>query len=140
MSSPEEIAALIAHNDARGQKGVQPLNWDGGLAAEAQDYANTLAASKNLQHSGVQGQGENLFMSSGDASLEDAVRAWLDEEKNYHGEKIGEGDFMSWGHYTQCMWNTTTNVAVSKARGDDGSTWIVGRYTPPGNWEGQTPY
>lgn len=56
MSSPEEIAALIAHNDARGQKGVQPLNWDGGLAAEAQDYANTLAASKNLQHSGVQGE------------------------------------------------------------------------------------
>lgn len=40
-------------------------------------------------------------MSSGDASLEDAVRAWLDEEKNYHGEKIGEGDFMSWGHYSK---------------------------------------
>lgn len=40
-------------------------------------------------------------MSSGDASLEDAVRAWLDEEKNYHGEKIGEGDFMSWGHYSE---------------------------------------
>lgn len=39
-------------------------------------------------------------MSSGDASLEDAVRAWLDEEKNYHGEKIGEGDFASFGHYS----------------------------------------
>lgn len=46
------------------------------------------------------GQGENLYMSSGDASLEDAVRAWLDEEKNYHGEKIGEGDFASFGHYS----------------------------------------
>lgn len=56
MSSPEEIAALNAHNDARAQKGVQALNWDGNLAADAQNYANTLAASKNLEHSGVQGE------------------------------------------------------------------------------------
>lgn len=40
----------------------------------------------------------------------------------------------------QCMWSSTTNVAVAKARADDGSTWIVGRYSPPGNWSGETPY
>jgi hypothetical protein len=96
-------------------------------------------------------------MSSGDATLSDAVRAWLGEEANYHGEKIGEGDFAAWGHYSesvrvllctarltrpaaQCLWRGTTNVAVAKVRAGDGSTWVVGRYTPPGNMSGETPY
>ncbi|KAL5387180.1 hypothetical protein DPSP01_003791 [Paraphaeosphaeria sporulosa] len=136
----EQREALTAHNDARAQKNVQPLTWDGNLANDAQGYAQVLADTQDFKHSGVQGQGENLFMSSGDASLADAVRAWLGEEANYHGEKIGEGDFAAWGHYTQCMWHNTTNVAVAKARSGDGSTWIVGRYSPPGNWGGETPY
>ena len=25
----------------------------------------------------------------------------MNEKKNYHGEKIGEGNFGSYGHYTQ---------------------------------------
>ena len=51
----EQRAALNTHNDARAQKGVAGLNWDAGLANEAQAYAQQLANSKNLQHSGVQG-------------------------------------------------------------------------------------
>jgi hypothetical protein len=26
---------------------------------------------------------------------------WLDEEKNYHGEVIPQGDFGSYGHYSK---------------------------------------
>lgn len=45
-------------------------------------------------------------MSSGDASLTDATRAWLNEAPNYHGENIPDGDFGSYGHYTQVCLTT----------------------------------
>lgn len=44
-------------------------------------------------------------MSSGDASLTDAVNAWLDEKPNYNGQKIPDGNFGSYGHYTQVCVN-----------------------------------
>jgi hypothetical protein len=39
-------------------------------------------------------------MSTADASYSQAVQSWLDEEKDYGGEKIGEGDFGKWGHFS----------------------------------------
>lgn len=77
------------------------LTWDDALANDAKKYAQYLADNKKFEHSGVQGQGENLFMSSGNATLTDASRAWLAEKPNYHGEKIPDGNFGSYGHYTQ---------------------------------------
>lgn len=29
------------------------------------------------------------------------TKMWLDEEKNYHGEPIGQGNFGSYGHYSK---------------------------------------
>jgi hypothetical protein len=40
-------------------------------------------------------------MYTGDASFEDAVKAWLGEEKAYNGERIGDGKLADWGHYIQ---------------------------------------
>lgn len=40
----------------------------------------------------------------------------------------------------QCIWPTTTKVGLAAAKADNGATYIVGRYTPPGNWMGQTAY
>ncbi|KAK7720935.1 hypothetical protein SLS64_001228 [Diaporthe eres] len=128
-------SALNAHNDARRSAPGQQrpdLTWDDGLANDARQYAQHLADTKKFEHSGVNGQGENLFMSSGDASLTDATHAWLNEKPNYHGENIPDGDFGSYGHYTQ--------VGIASAKAADGATYIVGRYTPPGNWMGQNAY
>jgi uncharacterized protein YkwD len=91
---------LLSHNNARSSKGVSTLQWDDQLAKQAQTYAQELANKNTMQHSGVNGQGENLYMSTGDASFEDAVKSWLDEEKAYKGEKIGEGNLAAWGHYS----------------------------------------
>src|SRR5438876_222502 len=77
------------------------LTWDDGLANDAQQYAQHLADTNTFEHSGFPGQGENLYMSSGDASLTDATNAWLGEKPSYDGQKIPEGDFSSYGHYTQ---------------------------------------
>ena len=37
------------------------------------------------------------------------------------------------GHFTQLLWNSTTNVGMGHAIGSDGKVYIAARYTPPGN-------
>ena len=94
----ETTAALEVHNKARDAHGAPSMDWDPNLANEAKSCAQKLAKKNAMEHSGVSGQGENLYMSSASASFSEAVQNWLDEEKYYSGEKIGEGDFGKWGH------------------------------------------
>ncbi|KAH8765384.1 CAP domain-containing protein, partial [Diaporthe sp. PMI_573] len=125
-----------ARRSATGQKRPD-LTWDDSLTNDAKKYAQYLADNKKFEHSGAPGQGENLFMSSGNVSLLDATRAWLAEKPNYHGENIPDGNFGSYGHYTQCIWPTTMKLGLAAAKASNGATYIVARYTPPGNWYGQ---
>ena len=37
------------------------------------------------------------------------------------------------GHFTQLLWNATTNIGMGHAIGSDGTVYIAARYTPPGN-------
>ncbi|CAK3999489.1 Hypothetical predicted protein [Lecanosticta acicola] len=132
--------SLDLHNKARSAHGSQALAWDDQLARDAAHYAQKLADKDKMEHSNAAGQGENLFMATNDASFEDAVNAWLKEEASYGGEKIGEGNLGDWGHYTQCVWKDTTKVGIGKAKTKTGGTYIVARYTPPGNMMGDKPY
>lgn len=81
------------------------LIWDAHLAAAAEQWAQHLVAQgAGLQHStGDQrpGQGENLYWQSAGGTLANASQSWVNEDKDYHGEKIGEGNFEAYGHYTQ---------------------------------------
>ncbi|KAI0107984.1 glycoside hydrolase family 128 protein [Hypoxylon sp. NC0597] len=141
---PDQQKALDLHNNKRKAKGLKPLAWDNQLANNATTYAKHLAAIGKLEHSsGDQrpNQGENLaWASSSNNPLEMSAKMWLDEEKNYHGEPIGQGNFGSYGHYTQCMWKSTTKVGMGSAKDAKGGVYIVGRYSPPGNFVGQKPY
>jgi len=97
----DQQQALDLHNQARAGKGVPGLWWDEGLARDAQDWANYLRGVGGLEHS--TGGGENLYWqpwTSGD-SLAQASQAWINEASNYWGQAIGEGDFMSYGHYSE---------------------------------------
>ena len=100
-SSRNPGSALSTHNQARSTKKLSGLQWDDNLAKDAQAYAEKIAAKDRMAHAGIHGQGENPYMSTGDATYEQAVQAWLDEEKDYGGEKIGEGDFTKWGHFCE---------------------------------------
>jgi uncharacterized protein YkwD len=104
--SGDQQKALDMHNSKRKAKGLKPLAWDANLAAQATKYAQHLAKLSKMQHStGDQrpNQGENLAAGSalGGNPLERGTKMWLDEEKNYHGQKIGEGNFGSYGHYSE---------------------------------------
>ncbi|KAF2171889.1 hypothetical protein M409DRAFT_18120 [Zasmidium cellare ATCC 36951] len=139
-SSPQD-SAIATHNFARNTKSLPAVTWDDGLAADATAYAQKLADEDNMHHSGVEGQGENLYWSSeGNAELADAVQMWLKEGDKYHGEKIGEGNLSDWGHYTQVMWSGSTHLGMGKAQSKAGGTYIVARYTPQGNMYGEKPY
>jgi hypothetical protein len=50
----------------------------------------------------------------------------------------------SYGHYTQIVWDGTTDIGCGYAIGDVNGTGygilIVCRYGPSGNYRGQTPY
>ncbi|KAL8924400.1 MAG: hypothetical protein Q9172_002702 [Xanthocarpia lactea] len=146
----DEKKALQIHNQARRDAskssghGRPDLVWDNKLEKDAIAYAEHLCrANKGLQHSsGDQrpNQGENLYWSKPNGSLEAASKGWMDEKKNYHGQKIGEGDFGSYGHYTQAIWPSTTKIGVGMARDSDGGRFVVARYSPPGNWSGKDAY
>lgn len=127
FSSHGSKRPLQLHNLARANRRVKKLEWDDNLAREAESYAQTLSHSGVLQHSSIGSEGENLFVSSGDASFEDAVNSWLHEEKKYRGEHIGEGNLAHWGHFSQCVWHSTTHLGMGKARSKSGHTYIVRR-------------
>ncbi|KAB5536030.1 CAP domain-containing protein [Coniochaeta sp. 2T2.1] len=147
--SPDQQQALNIQNNGRKSKGLQPLQWDSHLADEAQKWANKLAREiGHMQHSTSQerpNQGENLFWGMASPGpykdpYTHAAQGWMNEAAKYHGEKIGEGDFGSFGHYTQCMWKSTTHIGMAAATDNKGGVYVVGRYSPPGNWSGQKPY
>ncbi|KAI0540309.1 glycoside hydrolase family 128 protein [Xylaria digitata] len=140
----DQQKALDVHNNKRKAKGLPPLAWDNQLAKNAEAYAKHLGQIGKLQHSsGDQrpNQGENLAWASASSTpFIMSANMWLAEEKNYHGEPIGQGDFGSYGHYTQCMWKSTTKIGMGWAKDAKGSVYVVGRYSPPGNMVGQKPY
>lgn len=160
LTSAEADPAVTAHNLARANKMVPKLQWDDRLAHDAQTYAKTLASTGKLEHSGNEVQGENLFVTErGDAKFEDAVLEWMRGETQYSGEKIGEGSSEEYEYFcecmkrirfcscpltffptAQCLWHSTTHVGMGKAKSLDGRTYIVARYSPPGNIAGEKPF
>ena len=52
----------------------------------------------------------------------------------------GAEDVLLTSGIAQCLWKDTTHVGMGKATTKSGATYIVARYTPPGNMMGQKPY
>lgn len=138
-------ALLSAHNRYRTEVGISPLQWSDTLAASAQSYAETLAASNRFAHSDTDGYGENLWKGTAGAySMTDMVNSW-GEEKAYFipnapfPEVSTTDNWQDVGHYTQIIWEATTEVGCGLATG---SGWdiLVCHYSPPGNFVGQQPY
>lgn len=133
---------LAAHNAVRAQVGTPPLKWNPRLADDARVWAERLARKGRLQHEEQRTEGENLWMGTANYfSLEEMVGAWAAERADYrHGEfpeVARKGRPV--GHYTQMVWRTTTHVGCAVAR-TDSEEILVCRYSPPGNWIGQTAY
>jgi Cysteine-rich secretory protein family len=137
---------LTAHNIERARMGVAPLRWDDRLTQQAQKWANHLASTQTFDHAPndpADDQGENLWMGTKRAySAEEMVAAWVDEKrwfKPYLFPNVSRtGNWKDVGHYVQVIWHNTTRVGCAVAEGG-GDEYLVCRYDPPGNWEGEFP-
>ena len=138
---------LDAHNAARRQVGIAPMQWSAPLAAAAGAHASQMSRSGHFAHSsqppGAQPQGENLWMGTrGAYSHAEMARSWIDERHLYDGgtvdQALSSGKFGDIGHYTQIIWRETRQVGcavASNARND----YLVCRYLPAGNVMGASP-
>ena len=147
-----ENTILNIHNQERAAVNNPALSWSSSLAADAQSWADhitTLGLGPNdlAPHATWEqrnGQGENLAWGSvGFFTPAEGVQMWAAEKSNYDGHPISASDFAPGvpmiGHYTQMVWKDTTQIGCGIAS-DAGQTYLVCRYSPAGNYMGQTPY
>ncbi|EDV91168.1 GH15654 [Drosophila grimshawi] len=116
----------------RDKHNCPPLLLDDALTQDSRVYAEELAQKEQLEHSSGD-YGENLCMTSGDPLK--CVRMWYDEIKDYN---FDEGKFsLETGHFTQLIWMSSKWLGIGKAKSKSGAMYVVGRYSPAGNVEGQ---
>ena len=140
--------ALLIHNNARSEVGVNNLKWSTELSKDAAEWATHMAKEDRMYHSENEdrpNQGENLFYTTATDSLTSARNAsqlWYEEIELYTYSPIlsGENDFYAIGHYTQMIWSSTTEVGMAMAVSGSGKTYVAARYSPQGNFVGQYPY
>jgi uncharacterized protein YkwD len=130
---------LSIHNGERAEVGVPALVWSDELAAGAQTWADQLATTGVAAHSGAPGVGENIAeWTHYPGALTAMVQFWVDEKNGYTlvPFQLGDDDH---GHYTAMVWETTTEIGCGMATGSV-NDFLVCRYSPPGNANGQLPY
>ncbi|XP_010530686.1 PREDICTED: pathogenesis-related protein 1-like [Tarenaya hassleriana] len=128
-----------AHNQARAEVGVGPIEWDETVAAYARDYANQRRGDCSLTHSSGP-YGENIAWGGGDLSGTAAVKMWVDEKADYDYNTNTCRAGKQCGHYTQIVWRDSVRLGCAKVTCDDGGTFITCNYDPRGNFIGQWPY
>jgi pathogenesis-related protein 1 len=142
---------LGEHNAARSQVGVGTLSWSKSLALGAQKWSDKLKSEDcKMRHDPNTPYGENIYWAwSSDANVgglisepDEAVTMWVNEESFYNYEKNTCKAGEQCGHYTQVVWESTTEVGcgVSSCFDGDAQTdvWVC-RYSPAGN-DGSRPF
>ncbi|KIY64725.1 PR-1-like protein, partial [Cylindrobasidium torrendii FP15055 ss-10] len=129
---------LATHNSAREEYGAPPLVWDDNLAGSVQNYTDRCQFSHS---NGGGAYGENIAASTEPGwSIQDAVDQWMAESCAFLATSQNSG------HFTQVVWKGTRSVACGITScpphtvfltDDGGATYIVCRYSPPGNVQGQ---
>ncbi|KER22722.1 hypothetical protein T265_09241 [Opisthorchis viverrini] len=125
---------------------MKNLTWSSKLENDAKTWA-TRCVFKHVDKA-YSSDGENIGASS-DINY-DSVKAWYDEYKVYSFGPISSHNLAATGHYTQIVWENTTEVGcyrhlcpylyMSSGAPMKSAYFSVCRYSPPGNYFGQEPY
>ncbi|CAF1371936.1 unnamed protein product [Adineta steineri] len=136
--------ALDQHNFHRAEHCTPPLILDPALNDIAQRYAEHLAVTNVMTHSGAsfngQYMGECLYKASSLKVFNDkgaaSVDFWYNEIENYNWSNPTAA--YNTGHFMQVMWRDTTRLGIGRALTSDNRTmWVVGNYFPGGNVPGE---
>ena len=133
MSLDLKQETLTAHNQVRKMEGKPLLRYCNDCAQRAQSWANTLAATQQLQHSPhdlSHPHGQNLAMGGKNYSVSKAVTHFYEEKTIYNPNTNTHQP--GTGHYTQCVWASTQCVGAGIAKNGN-HTYVVCNYCPPGN-------
>ncbi|EDQ99604.1 uncharacterized protein LACBIDRAFT_334862 [Laccaria bicolor S238N-H82] len=137
---------VAQHNAARAKYGAQPITWNSAL------YNNTLAYAKKcvFEHRNIfccrllvlMFEPKKAAGSWDTYGIVDAVNDWMSEAPDYDYNHPGFSE--GTGHFTQVVWKSTTQVACAVAScpagtifSDYASQYVICRYTPPGNYDGE---
>jgi len=143
----EEAREIIdLHNRIRSEVGSGPLAWSKEIAGYAQEWVNHLAKTAcSLRHRPLSGKyaqkhGENGFIGTiGYHEIGEAIRLWELEKQDYKGQGITGSNYRLFGHYTQVVWRTSTQMGCGKAE-CNGRILFFCNYHPRGNIFGEMPY
>jgi hypothetical protein len=127
---------LTAHNRYRADHCAAALTWSAPLAAEAQRWADSLAARGcAFEHNPKTRDGENLafFGPPGSVTEQGVAEMWYRERDVYDFDRPGFS--FEAGHFTQLVWRRTTELGCGSVTCGDGELWVC-NYAPAGNVEG----
>lgn len=132
---------LAVHNRERARLGIAPLAWDPRLSERARQWAQVLARSDSLEHSGEGGLGENLWMgSAGWYTPEQMIEGFIAERGAFRPGRFPDvsrtGDWSDVGHYTQVIWPETRTVGCALAQNARDEVMVC-HYWPAGNVVGE---
>ncbi len=144
QANPVVEELLNAHNRYREEVEVPLLSWSPSLAESAHNWATELVADNRFAHSNSE-YGENLWKgTAGRFSPRQMVESWGNEKQYFIANQpfpnvSTTGNWMDVGHYTQIVWEETTEVGCAIATGH-GWDVLVCHYSPPGNFMGEQPF
>lgn len=148
-----QSACVDAHNAHRANHSVSAVKWDSALAASAQKLADSCDYHHDTKIGGG-GYGQNIAMgaesdfdlSAGEAASRAITRQWYNNEFDLYpsyGSEPSMSNFEGWGHLSQMVWESTTEIGCAialcgkgKLAGGMEGYFAVCNYSPPGNVKG----
>ncbi|XP_072906385.1 uncharacterized protein [Hemitrygon akajei] len=131
-----EKEALESHNVYRAQHNIAPLSFSAELSKDCKVWAKALSQDGAIAQSPTN-FGENIWsnpnITEGEIAGNVAVDSWYSEINNYDFENPGPS--MNTEHFTQLIWQETTEVGIAYDVSDKGA-FVVAQYKPRGNAPG----
>ncbi|MCY0959052.1 CAP domain-containing protein [Streptomyces sp. H27-H5] len=119
--SPADQQAMLAEtNSVRQQNGQPPLGWDGGLANQAQGWADDpqSSAGNELNHSSI-----NVAENISSVGPDGAVGQWASEKAAYDAagpdHDTNSDGYRNWGHYYNMVQPHSTKMGCGARSGAD---------------------
>uniref|UniRef100_A0A0N4ZZT0 Acetylcholinesterase n=1 Tax=Parastrongyloides trichosuri TaxID=131310 RepID=A0A0N4ZZT0_PARTI len=129
------LQLLASLNDYRSIHNVSDLNDNQNLDNIAQTYSETLARNQN----GVTSDPDTTYGESlaevEEAQVQFLASTWYEQGKNYD-YTLPNGDPNA-RDFTAMIWKTTTDAGIGIVKGTNNKVYIVVKYHPKGNIDGQ---